>query len=208
MTIRPFRLEGRHIVLEPLELAHASALAKASAAADPELYRWSPVPRGETEAQLYIQTALAWRGAGTALAFATVRKSDGVVIGSTRFFDIERWAWPAGHHEHGRSGPDACEIGYTWLTPPAIRTVANTEAKLLMLTHAFESWKVHRVCFHTDVRNERSRTALARIGGKFEGILRAHRMSADFIPRDSARFSIIAAEWPDAKRRLEQMLKR
>ncbi|HYX52314.1 MAG TPA: GNAT family protein [Candidatus Limnocylindrales bacterium] len=206
MKIEPVRLEGRHIVLEPLELAHTPALAKASAGADTELYRWSPVPQSETEARRYIETALAWRDAGTGLAFATVRKSDGVVIGSTRFFDIERWAWPAGHPEYGRSGPDACEIGYTWLTPTAIRTPANTEAKLWMLTHAFESWKVHRVCFHTDVRNERSRMALARIGGKFEGILRAHRMAADFIARDSARFSIIAAEWPEAKRRLETML--
>jgi N-acetyltransferase len=75
-----------------------------------------------------------------------------------------------------------------------------------MLAHAFERWQVHRVCFHTDVRNERSRAALARIGGRFEGILRAHRMSADFIARDSARFSIIAAEWPVVKQELEKML--
>jgi RimJ/RimL family protein N-acetyltransferase len=208
MNIEPFRLEGRNIILEPLDLRHAAALAKASAAGDSELYRWSPVPQGEAEARGYIETALAWRDAGTAFAFTTVRKTDGVVIGSTRFFDIERWAWPVGHAQHGRSGPDACEIGYTWLTPSALRTAANTEAKLLMLTHAFESWQVHRVCFHTDVRNERSRNALARIGGKFEGILRAHRMSADFIPRDSARFSIVAAEWPQAKQVLQKMLER
>jgi N-acetyltransferase len=92
------------------------------------------------------------------------------------------------------------------LTRSAIRTPANTEAKLLMLTHAFETWQVLRVCFHTDVRNQRSRSALERIGGQFEGILRAHRMAADFIPRDSVRYSIIASEWPAVKQRLVQMI--
>ena len=133
---------------------------------------------------------------------------DNTVIGSTRFWNIEHWAWPQGHKFHGRETPDACEIGYTWLTQSAIRTAANTEAKLLMLTHAFETWEVFRVCLHTDARNERSRAAIERIGGKFEGILRAHRMAADFIPRDSARFSILAAEWPAAKQRLIQLMDR
>ena len=136
------------------------------------------------------------------MTFATVRKADGVVIGSTRFFLLEYWAWPNGHALHGRTTPDACEIGYTWLTRSALRTAANTEAKLLMLTHAFETWKVLRVCLHTDARNERSRAAIQRIGGQFEGILRSHRMAADFIARDSARFSIVAAEWPEVKQRL------
>ena len=179
----------------------------AASAVDPSLYRWSPVPQGKAEATSYVDTALAWRDAGTAVPFATVRVDDGVVIGSTRFFDLERWAWPPGHARHGRSAPDACEIGYTWLTRPAIRTAANTEAKLLMLTHAFENWHVLRVCFHTDARNQNSRAALERIGGKFEGILRSHRMAADYIARDSARYSIIEAEWPEVKRRLTQMVK-
>jgi N-acetyltransferase len=135
-----------------------------------------------------------------------VRLEDGVVIGSTRFFNLERWPWPQGHALHGRTTPDACEIGYTWLTRPAIRTAANTEAKLLMLTYAFETWQVLRVCLHTDVRNQRSRAAIERIGGKFEGILRAHRMAADFIARDSARFSIVAAEWAEVKERLSRLL--
>ncbi len=128
------------------------------------------------------------------------------MIGSTRFWNIERWAWPEGHPSFVRSTPDACEIGYTWLAPSAIRTPANTEAKFLMMAHAFEVWKVLRVCFHTDLRNQRSRAALERIGGQFEGILRAHRMAADFIPRDSARYSILAAEWPVVKQRLLQKL--
>ncbi len=116
--------------------------------------------------------------------------------------------WPPGHARHGRNVPDACEIGYTWLTRSAIRTAANTEAKLLMLAYAFETWQVLRVCFHTDARNQRSRAALERIGGKFEGTLRAHRMAADFIARDSLRYSILAAEWPDVKQRLSQLLDR
>jgi RimJ/RimL family protein N-acetyltransferase len=131
-----------------------------------------------------------------------VRLSHGVVIGSTRFWNIERWAWPQGHDRHGRGLPDACEIGYSWLTPSAIRTAANTEAKLLMLEHAFETWGTLRVCFHTDARNQQSRAALKRLGAKFEGVLRSHRMAADLIPRDSLRFSIVAAEWPSVKERL------
>ncbi len=87
-----------------------------------------------------------------------------------------------------------------------MRTAANTESKLLMLAFAFETWQVLRVCLHTDVRNQRSRAAIERIGGQFEGILRAHRMAADFIPRDSARYSIIASEWPQVKQRLQQKL--
>jgi len=201
-----FVLAGKHIRLETLDHRHVDGLAAASAG-DRDLYQWSPVPQDQAEATRYVDTALAWRDAGTAVPFATVRASDDVVIGSTRFFDIERWAWPQGHPQHGRQSPDVCEIGYSWLARSAIRSAANTEAKLLMLTYAFETWKVHRVCLHTDVRNQRSRAAIERIGGKFEGILRAHRMAADFIPRDSARYSIIATEWPAVKQRLSDLLK-
>jgi len=96
------------------------------------------------------------------VASATVRQQDGTVLGSTRFFLIERWSWPKGHPQAGRAGADGCEVGYTWLTPAAIRTAANTEAKYLMLRHGFEEWGVHRVCFHTDARNARSRAAASR----------------------------------------------
>jgi len=200
-------LTGNDVRLEPLEMRHAAALASA-AEGDQELYRWSPVPQGVAGAEQYIQTAHSWRDAGTAASFATVRLADNVVVGSTRFFNIEHWAWPKGHTLHRRTTPDACEIGYTWLTASAIRTPINTEAKFLMLKYSFEQWQVLRVCLHTDVRNMRSRAAIERIGGKFEGILRAHRMAADFIARDSARFSIIAAEWPEVKTRLQRMLER
>ena len=205
MRIESPVLSGTHIRLEPLDPRHADGLAAASAL-DPSLYQWSPVPQGKLEATRYIDAALAMREAGTAIPFATVRVEDDLVLGSTRFFDIERWAWPQGHPRHGLSTPDVCEIGYTWLSRAAVRTAANTEAKLLMLTHAFETWQVLRVCLHTDARNAGSTAAIERIGGKFEGILRAHRMAADFIARDSKRFSIIAAEWPDTKQRLTQLL--
>jgi RimJ/RimL family protein N-acetyltransferase len=200
-------LSGQHVRLEPLDHRHLDGLASASAG-DPELYQWSPVPQGKAEARRYIDTALAWQEAGTALAFATVRIADNLVLGSTRFFNLERWAWPEGHPLYERVTPDACEIGYTWLSRPALRTAANSESKLLLLTYAFETWNVFRVCLHTDVRNLRSRAAIERIGGQFEGILRAHRMAADYIPRDSARYSILAAEWPKVKQHLNQKLSR
>lgn len=198
-------LTGSFVRLEPLALHHAEALATA-AAGNAELYRWSPVPQTVREAEQYITTALAWRDAGTAVSFATVRVADNEIVGSTRFFNLEFWAWPEGHELHGRKTPDGCEIGYTWLSPSAIRTPVNTEAKYLMLRHAFEEWEVLRVCLHTDMRNTRSRAAIERIGGKFEGTLRAHRMAADFIARDSARFSIVGAEWPQVKARLREKL--
>jgi RimJ/RimL family protein N-acetyltransferase len=200
-------LEGEYVRLEPLERRHAAALVEASAA-DTSIYTWSLVPVGREAVEQYIDTALAWRDAGTALPFATVRKSDGVVIGSTRFFGLERWAWPEKSPHRGRHGFDTGEIGYTWLTVSAVRTAANTEGKLLMLTHAFEMWRMNSVSFCTDERNERSAAALKRIGAKLEGTLRAHRMAADFRPRNTLRFSIVASEWPEVKRALQEKLAR
>ncbi len=200
-------LTGRYIRLEPLDYHHAPDLAAASAT-DPSLYQWSPVPQGIEAARAYIAKALSWKEAGTALPFAIVHKDDNAVVGSTRLWDLERWAWPVSHERHGRSEPDVCEIGHTWLTLSAVRTQVNTEAKLLLLTHAFEVWQVLRVCLHTDSRNKRSQAAIERIGGKLEGILRSHRMAADFIPRDSVRYSILASEWPEVKARLTAMTNR
>ena len=203
--IENLTLQGSQIRLEPLEMRHLDGLVSASAG-DPELYRWSAVPQTREAVTTYIETALALREANKALAFATIRIADESIIGSTRFFDMERWPWPPGHERHGRLHPDDCEIGYTWLTRSAIRTAANTEAKLLMLTQAFEAWQMLRICLHTDARNKRSQAAIERIGGKFEGVLRAHRMAADCTPRDSFRYSIVASEWPDVKRRLTERL--
>jgi RimJ/RimL family protein N-acetyltransferase len=205
MTMESLSLPGRYVHLEPLEHGHIDGLV-AAAAADPSLYEWSLVPQGKAEMTSYIDTAQTWRNAGSAVPFAIVRADDGVVIGSTRFWNLERWPWPPWHLSHDRNTPDACEIGYTWLTRSAIRTAANTEAKLLMLTHAFEIWQVLRVCFHTDARNQRSRTALERIGGHLEGVLRAHRMAADYTGRNSLRYSIVASEWPAVKERLGNLL--
>jgi N-acetyltransferase len=205
MTTASLTLPGKQVSLEPLEHRHVDGLL-AAATADPSLYEWSLVPQSKIAVTGYIDTALAWRDAGTALPFAILRTDDGVVIGSTRFWNLERWPWPPGHPSHSGTAPDACEIGYTWLTRSAIRTAANTESKLLMLTHAFETWQVRRVCFHTDARNQRSRTALERAGAHFEGILRAHRIAADYTARDSARYSIVASEWPAVKQRLLRML--
>ncbi len=191
-------LEGRLVRLEPLHRGHIPGLVMA-AAADPSIYSRTVVPQGEAGMEAYVNTALAAKAAGSVIPFATVRLSDGAVIGSTRFFDVESWPWPEGHERYGRGLPDACEIGYTWLTAPALRTGANSEAKLLMLTQAFERWGMLRVCLHTDERNQRSRAAMERMGAKFEGILRSHRMASDSIARNSARYSIVADEWPEVK---------
>ncbi|MDE3195925.1 MAG: GNAT family N-acetyltransferase [Acidobacteriota bacterium] len=200
-SIEPFELTGTSIRLEPLDRHHIDGLTAASAA-DPSLYTWSLVPIGREAVERYVDTAISWRNAGTAAPFAIVDPATGSVLGSTRLWDLQYWKWPPHHPAHGRGLPDTCEIGYTWLTRPAIRTAANTEAKLLLLTHAFEVWDVLQVSLHTDERNARSRAAIERIGGKFEGILRAHRMAADFTPRNSVRYTIIACEWPEVKRRL------
>jgi RimJ/RimL family protein N-acetyltransferase len=195
---------GRHVRLEPLQPRHLAGLVAASAG-DPDLYRMSKVPVGDAEVAKAIEVASAARRAGTAAPFAVIRLADEVVIGSTRLFDLDWWAWPPGHPRHGHDGPDTCEIGHTWLTKSAIRTGANTEMKRLMLTFAFETWDVQSVCFHTDARNERSRRALGRIGARYEGILRAHRLAADDQPRNSARFSITATDWPAVRAHLDEL---
>lgn len=200
-------LQGKFIKLEPLGFNHTDGLAEASAGNE-ALYSWTPVPQGKTAAINYIQTAIAMRDAGTSIPFAIIDQENGLFKGSTRFWNIEYWPWPEGHPRFANKTPDACEIGHTWLTQSATRTNVNTEAKLLLLTYAFETWKVFRVCLHTDVRNERSRAAIERIGGKLEGILRAHKMSTDFMPRDSARYSILIDEWPRVRENLTALLNR
>ena len=201
-------LEGRLVRLEPLSVEHAEALAAASRGAAPELYRWTQVPHSREEAERYIAQALAMRELGASIPFATIRRADGRLVGSTRLCNIERWSWPAGHPRHGRPEGDICEIGYTWLAPEALRTGINTEAKLLMLAYAFESCQMLGVCLHTDARNQRSRTAIERIGGHLDGVLRAHRLGADLTARDSIRYSFIAAEWPAVRDRLAALLLR
>jgi N-acetyltransferase len=207
----PFTLEGPLVRLEPLREDHIPALVEA-AALDRTNYQWSFTPDGLAEMTDYVRDALAKVASGAHVAFATVRRAadpggSDVVVGATRFCEIAFWQWPPGasHQRHGV--PDVVDIGFTWLAGPAQRTPVNTEAKLLMLTHAFEVWEVHRVALQTDVRNKRSWAAIERIGGRLDGILRADRPGADDTVRTSARFSIVVAEWPDVKARLTERLK-
>jgi N-acetyltransferase len=197
-------LVGKLVRLEPLGYQHVPGLV-AAAADGAELYRWSAVPQDEAQVRAYVETAIAARDDGTAVPFAVVRAADDTVIGSTRFFDLAWWPWPDGRN---RTGPDTCEIGYTWLSPSAIRTGANTEMKRLMLTQAFDVWQVQSVSLHTDAQNQRSRQAMERIGARFEGVLRAHRLGTDLRPRDSARFSVTADEWPAVRQHLEHLATR
>jgi RimJ/RimL family protein N-acetyltransferase len=141
----------------------------------------------------YIETALAWQAAGTALPFATIERATGRAIGSTRFGNIDR------DNRH-------VEIGWTWLGKKWQRTAANTEAKYLMLRHAFETWRCLRVEFKTDSLNERSRAALLRIGAKEEGIFRNHVISWTGRVRHSVYYSIIDSEWPAVKAQLQDKL--
>lgn len=192
-------LTGVKVALEPLGYRHLDGLVAASADGG-DLYRMSAVPRGADQMRQYIETALAGRDRETSVPYAVRRIADGELIGSTRFWDIGYWPW-----ERTPRLPDTCEIGYTWLGPQAIRTGANSDMKLLMLTHAFETWGVQLVCLHTDARNERSRAAMERFGARFEGILRSHRLASDGGPRDSARYSVTAADWPAVKERFAEM---
>lgn len=125
MTVESPTLQGKLVRLEPLDHHHVDGLAAASTGGGAELYRWSPVPQGKAEALAYIQRALNWRDAGAAVPFVIMHAKEGTVIGSTRFWNLERWAWPANHPSHGRGVPDACEIGYTWFAHSAIRSGAN-----------------------------------------------------------------------------------
>jgi N-acetyltransferase len=204
--LSPVVLRGRHVRLEPLTPGHAGALAAASSGPR-ETYGLTIVPAGEVGALRYIETALAEQEAGRSLPFATVATATGRVVGSTRFLNIEFWAWPPGHAlQRGEDVPDVVEIGATWLAAQAQRTPINTEAKLLMLTHAFETWRVHRVSLMTDARNERSRRAILRLGARFDGVIRAQRTAVDGTIRDTAAFSILEEEWPTVKRQLQSRL--
>jgi N-acetyltransferase len=192
-------LTGRDVVLRPPERKDAEALA-AAAAESREQYGYTPVPDGPERARVYIDHALRMRKDGLRYPFAILYL--GRIVGSTSFWDVQPWNWPVGSPMQRRDRPDVCEIGSTWLAASAQRTRCNTEAKFLLLSHAFETWGVHRVMFRTDARNSRSRAAIERLGAKFEGIHRADKPAEDGTVRDSAFFSIIASEWPEIRARL------
>ncbi len=201
-------LKGTHVRLEPLTRSHAGALAAAANSGPRDTYAFTAVPENEAGATTYIEEALKLHAQSKALPFATVDAATGRVVGSTRYLNVEFWAWPAGSPlQRGEDVPDVVEIGATWLAPAAQRTPINTEAKLLMLTHAFEVWRVHRVSLMTDARNMRSRNAILRIGAKFDGVIRAARVAFDGLIRDTAAFSIVEAEWPAVKAGLQARLR-
>jgi RimJ/RimL family protein N-acetyltransferase len=204
--VMPVVLEGRFVRLEPLTAAHAPALA-AAASGSRATYGLTWVPGSPAEAATYVETALAEQAAGRSLPFATIDRAAGRVVGSTRFLNIEFWTWPRGNaHQRGVERPDGVEIGATWLAADAQRTRINTEAKLLMLEHAFDRWRVHRVSLMTDARNERSRNAIMRLGARFDGVLRAARPASDGAIRDTAAFSILDSEWPAIRAKLQARL--
>jgi RimJ/RimL family protein N-acetyltransferase len=207
VTAEGLVLEGRLVRLEPLTFDHVPALVVASAESR-EHYGYNWVPDGEADVVRYVADALEGQRVGDELAFAQVRVDTGQVVGSTRYYDMKPWQWPAGSLNQRFDTPDAVEIGYTWLAASAQRTGINTEAKFLLLQHAFETWQVHRVSWRTDARNERSRAAIERLGAQFEGIRRAERPGADGTVRDSAYYSVIAAEWPTVRARLIRLLNR
>ena len=190
-----------------MSIDHVPALVRA-ATQSRATYDLTDVPSDEPRMRRYVDTALSLREAAKTLPFTTIARATGNVVGSTRFGNIEFWNWPAGNpHQRGERLPDVVEIGWTWLSPEAQRTGINTEAKLLMLTHAFESWMVHRVSFQTDSRNERSRAAIERLGARFDGVVRAVSIAYDGAIRDSAIYSILDSEWPQVKDRLAGLLR-
>lgn len=205
-------LEGRHVRLEPLSLNHVPGLVQAANQAR-DTFGFTDVPASVPDMRSYVERTLAGRESGSMLPIATIdrraenREADHVV-GSTRFGNVEFWSWPEGNlNQRGESLPDVAEIGWTWLSRDAQRTAINTEAKLLMLTHAFETLRVHKVSLKTDSRNERSRTAIERLGVKFDGVIRAAQIAYDGVIRDSAYYSILDAEWPEVKKNLEGRLR-
>jgi len=193
MVITPVILEGRHVRLESLTLEHTARLAEVGLDAD--LWTWIPTPvRTPEEMSAYVQTALKEQAAGSALPFALIEKSSGRTVGSTRYGNIDR-----DHHR--------VEIGWTWVARQWQRTAINTEAKYLLLRHAFETLGCIRVELKTDSLNDRSRTAILRIGARQEGIFRNHMITASGRIRHTVYFSIVDSEWPEVKARLEAKLR-
>ena len=198
------------MALEPLTIEHVPYLV-AAASQDRSTFGFTVVPDGIEEMTGYVQTLLSSHRAGTDIPFVQRRvntdSSLGDVVGCTRFMNI---LFPLGRTVNGASVPDEIEIGGTWLAKSAQRTSINTEAKLLLMTHAFDTWGVQRVAICTDERNEQSRRAIERIGGVFEGVLRSDRPS--WVPsekgllRNTAVYSVVSAEWPRVKSRLTTIL--
>ncbi|KGD86931.1 GNAT family acetyltransferase [Achromobacter sp. RTa] len=193
-NLQPVTLEGEIVRLEPLAARHAEDLARVGL--HPELWRLQPEPVDTAEdMQRYVDRALAGQRAGACLPFVVVHKDSGQVIGATRYMDIAL--------AHKR-----LEIGATWLTPGSQRSGANTEAKFLLLQHAFETIGIIRVVFKTELGNAQSRQAILRIGGVEEGVFRKHLIAQSGRARDMVYFAILDEDWPSVKARLMARLRR
>jgi N-acetyltransferase len=194
LTIEPVTLRGSVVALEPMRMDHVDALTRVGL--DPELWRWIPSAVSSAEEMRgYVATALDEQRRGVSLPFVIVARRTEQVVGSTRYGNIDL-------------ANRRLEIGWTWVTAAHQRTAVNTEAKLLLLTHAFEQLKVNRVELKTDALNLKSRAAIARLGAVEEGTFRKHLVTSTGRIRDTVYFSIIDTEWPAVKRRLEVWLQR
>lgn len=191
MNVEPVTLEGNFVRLEPLGVHHAKGLL--AAAYDPVIWKYLTVPQPKTipEIENWIQSALDSKDH---LPFATIRKEDAKIVGSTRFLEIKPL-------------DKTLEIGWTWIATEAQRTPVNTEAKYLMLCHAFDILSAERVQLKTDAKNERSRKAIERIGAQFEGVLRSYQRYWHGAMRDTAMYAITVSDWPGVKIELEQRMR-
>ena len=204
MRLQPFALEGVVVRLEPLQVDHVDDLVRA-ANQDRSSYGFTSVPKDHDSAVSYVSNLLEDAANDTDVPFVQRRQADGAVVGCTRFLNVTWW--------RGRDTPAEVEIGGTWLSVDAQRTAINTEAKLLLMTHAFDEWAVHRIAICTAADNERSRRAIERLGAVFEGVLRNHRASIGDavtrpgLPRDSAIYSVVDLEWPAVRAGLQARLR-
>ena len=189
MNPQPITLTGTRVQLQPLSESHLDALCEVGL--DPELWKWIPIQVLDRDQMMsYIRAALSDQEKGISLPFATIDRKSKQVIGSTRFMSID-------------VPNKRVEIGATWIAKPWQRSAINTEAKYLMMRHAFETWGVNRVEWKTDALNTQSRNAILRLGAKQEGIFRQHIVTWSGRLRDSVYFSVIAPEWPEVKKALE-----
>ena len=189
----PLTLEGSAVRLEPIRRDHAQLFWQAAKDALDDIFRWIPYSMKTPEDfDRLLDKAFAEQARGESLVFATVERSSQRVIGSTRFMNIDR--------------PNRrVEIGSTWIAPAWQRTAVNSEAKFLMLRHAFETWQCVRVELKTDTLNQKSRNAILRLGAKEEGTLRKHLITSTGRIRDTVYFSILDTEWPEVKARLDNL---
>ncbi|GAA3412538.1 GNAT family protein [Paenibacillus hodogayensis] len=213
--LTPITLRGRLVCLEPMTMDHVDDLCSA-ALEDRSTYDYTNVPQGREETKRYIEGALTSFDKGRTLPFVVRHIETDRIVGTTRYLDLEVFSWPppwppgvaSGPSPADATPPTVAEIGSTWYAASVQRTGVNTECKLLMLAHAFDSWNAIRVTLKTDARNMRSRSAIQRLGAAFEGIRRAHVPASDGGVRDTAYYSIVADEWPAVRTNLLERLQR